>query len=71
MKKHGFEEGDTVKYIGKQSSFLVGEIGTVTTPRTRNRVPGSVPVSWEVSGYYGCYPFNLELIARREPDWEV
>jgi hypothetical protein len=70
MKKHGFEIGDKVKYVGKQSPYLIGDIGTVVEPKNR-RVPDSVPVSWKVSGYYGCYPFNLELIARREPDWEV
>ena len=69
MKANEFQIGDTVRYIGKNSPFLIGEIGTVE--EKKKSIPGSVQVWWGERGNYGCYPYNLELISRKEPDWEI
>ncbi len=70
MKAYRFKGGDIVRYIGKRSPFLIGEIGTVVE-RPLRQTPGNVDIRWGDGSHYGCYHENLELLPPREPDWEV
>lgn len=76
MKRQKFNDGDRVRYIGTRSPWLFGLYGIVEKDPRQSEfsvpVPGNTPVRWDgETGYYGCYTENLELVAPREPDWEV
>jgi hypothetical protein len=73
MKRQKFNDGDRVRYIGTRSPWLFGLYGIVEA--TGHEYDGMIELKFSggdgETGYYGCYTENLELVAPREPDWEV
>jgi hypothetical protein len=66
-------------YVGSQSPFLTGKVGTVLSKSPKGEVSlqvilhGSctIPVEWEDGiGYFGVYGSNLKLV-QLEAQWEV
>lgn len=63
-----FKVGDHVVYTGRESTSHVGRHGTVVEPKEGYRHgPFIIPVEWDNHGYFGVYPYNIELEPVGEP----